>query len=237
MNIPSYRIVYSEIKKRLKDGTYQPHMLLPNEAELEKQFSVSRTTIRKAISLLVSEGFLRVKQGRGTEVLDISTTQKLNHITSITETLEKKGFKVTTQGMCIEHVLASEKVAQALDLSVGDSVYKLQRVQCTDGLPIAIMVNYLRENAVPDFEKSVNTFSGLYEFLEKKYHIVFKDAVERLSATSADFTESQILRVPFGSPLLCSKRISSNEQGPFEYSVIKLVADKYEYCVYLHGRA
>lgn len=235
-NLPAYRIVYTDIKKKIKDGTYAPGALLPTEAEFQTIYDVSRTTIRKAISLLVSEGYLKVKQGRGTEVLDVSTTQKLNKITSISETLKAKGYTVTTQGMGIDTVPASDEVAEALDIKPGTPVYRLQRVQCADNKPIAFMVNFLKQNYFPDFEKYINSFSSLYDFLEKQYHLVFKDATEYLSAVPADFTESQMLHVQIGSPLLCSRRITNTETGPFEYVVIKLVADKYEYCVHLQGR-
>lgn len=234
--IPIYRKVYAELKEKIKDGTYRPGTLLPTESELEKSFQVSRTTVRKAVELLVQNGFIKVRQGHGTEILDISTTQKLNHITSITETLTNKGYKVTTQGMCIELVRAPAFVASALEIPEGDPVYQIQRVQCADNQPIAMMNNYIKEKVAPGLEAYSGTFVGLYAFLEERYKIVFQDATERLSAVSADFSESQILKVPFGAPLLCSKRVSFNEQGPFEYSIIKLVADKYEYSVYLHGR-
>lgn len=234
--IPAYRKVYGTLKQQIRDQVYPVGTLLPTEAELEKIFSVSRTTVRKAVSLLVAEGYLKARQGRGTEVLDASTTQRLNNISSVTESLTAKGYKVTTQGMWIEKEPAKEQVAAALDIPLGETVYRLQRVQCANGLPIALMNNYLRVNVAPDFEKYLNTFTSLYRFLEKQYHVVFQDAVETLSAVAASFAESQILHVEVGAPLLCSRRICSNDLGPFEYSVIKLVADKYEYRLYLHGR-
>ena len=235
-NTPAYKIVYASIKKKIKEGDYATGALLPTEQELEEQYSVSRTTVRKAIGLLINEGYLRAKQGRGTEVLDVSTTQKLNHITSVTETLIEKGHKVTTQAMLIERISTPDFVAKALDLSDGAKVYRVQRVQCADSTPIAIMVNYLRENVVPDLEKYADKFISLYQVLESQYNIIFKDSEEYISAVGADFHESQILKVPPGSPLLCSRRISTTEQGPFEYSISKFVADKYEYSVYMQGR-
>ena len=72
--------------------------------------------------------------------------------------------------------------------------------------------------------------------LEKDYNIILTNATEHISAISADFTESQILRIPLNSPLLLVRRISCTEQGPIEYASIKIVADKYEYSVYLEGR-
>lgn len=62
------------------------------------------------------------------------------------------------------------------------------------------------------------------------------EATEYLSATTADFLEAKLLNIDVGAPLLCSRRISSNENGIFEYSINKIVADNYEYCIHLSGR-
>jgi GntR family transcriptional regulator len=235
-NKPAYKIIYASIKKKIKEGDYATGALLPTEQELEEQYSVSRTTVRKAIGLLTNEGYLRAKQGRGTEVLDVSTTQKPNHITSVTETLIAKGYNVTTQAMLIERISPPDFVAHALCLGDGTKVHRVQRVQCADSTPIAIMVNYIVESIAPDLEKYADKFISLYQVLENQYGVIFKDSEEHLSAVSADFSESQILKVPPGAPLLCNRRICTTEQGPFEYSVSKFVADKYEFSVYLQGR-
>lgn len=235
-SIPAYRHVYGQLRAAIKDGAYEPGKLLPTENELCEIYDVSRTTVRKAVGMLVAEGHLKVKQGRGTEVLNASASQRLNFMSSVTETLMDKGYKVTTQGMCIDRVSASNEIAEALEIQPGDSVFRLQRVQCADGEPIAIMLNYLRESAVPGFDQHVNAFTSLYAFLESQYRLVFKDAVEYLSAIAADFVDSQILKIPTGAPLLFSRRISRTESGPFEYASTKLVAGKYEYSVYLQGR-
>lgn len=234
--IPAYKKVYLELKNNIRNGKYKTGMLLPTEPELEQIFSVSRTTIRKAVSMLAADGYLKVQQGRGTEVVDITSSQRLNTITSITETLTQRGYKVSTQGMCIERIPAFDDVASSLEVNAGTEVFRIQRVQCANDAPIAIMTNYLLTNIAPDLDKYTNQFTSLYAFLEKQYHADFKEAVEHIYAMAADFNESQILKIPFSSPLLCSKRISWNDQGPFEYAVIKLVAEKYEYSIYLKGR-
>ena len=69
--IPAYRKMYAHLKNEIKTGNYQPGSFLPTEAEMEKEFGVSRTTVRKAISMLTQEGYLSVRQGRGTEVQDV----------------------------------------------------------------------------------------------------------------------------------------------------------------------
>ena len=47
---------------------------LPNENELSEKLGISRTTLREAIHILIAEGILEVKRGRGTYVCE-----KMNH--------------------------------------------------------------------------------------------------------------------------------------------------------------
>ena len=53
-----------------KEHIYKTGDKLPNENELSDELGVSRTTLREAIRILVSEGVLIVKRGKGTYVAD-----------------------------------------------------------------------------------------------------------------------------------------------------------------------
>lgn len=96
-NKPIYIKIYDKLKSAIKGGTYPPGSFLPTEQELETLYQVSRTTIRRAVKLLSDEGILSVRQGCGTMVMDIRTTQNYNQVTSVTESLRKRGYDVTTE--------------------------------------------------------------------------------------------------------------------------------------------
>lgn len=234
--IPLYKSIYHQIKQSIKEGKYPVGSYLPTENELCTLYDASRTTIRKAVGMLSDDGYLNIRQGRGTEVLQASTTQELSHITSITETLHKRGYAVTIHGMSIQKVSAPDLVVDQLQLAEGEEVFKVERLLYADDRPIAYVVNYLKESLVPDLDRYCNAFIGLYSFLEHTYGIVPTEATETLSAAVADFTESQLLHVPQGTPLLCSKRLSGANGVLFEYCNSKLVADRYEYSIRLEGR-
>ena len=232
----AYMEVYSGIKKKIRDEVYKPGTMLPSEAELERIYQVSRITVRKAVAMLANEGYVNVMQGKGTEVCDTSTIQRLNSVTSITETFMHKGYHMSVRGMAIEEVIPPAKVIEELKLAQGTTVYCLQRIMCADEVPIAIMTNYLKKDYLPDFKQYLNSFIGLYRFLEETYGIVIIKSDEYISAASADFLESQILGVSMGTALLCSRRIGYITQGPFEYALNKLIGDRYEFSVHLVGR-
>lgn len=235
--IPAYDIVYQSIKARIKDGRYPKGSLLPTESKLEREFSVSRTTIRKATSMLTAEGYIDVVQGKGSEVLSPFSVQELNGVSSITETLIKRGYKVSTRSMRIEKVYAPGFVQAATEAPENTLIYRVERIQCVDGKPFTLMHNYIRTDVAPDLERYEGKFVSLYNFLENEYGVMIKDAKEYLTAKVADQTESRLLEVPVGTALLCSRRITNGKNGFIEYGVSKILAEKYEYCVYLNGRA
>ena len=111
---PSYKKVYSQMKDLITNETYPIGSLVPREPDLCNLFSVSRTTLRKAMELLEDEGFVYIQQGRGTEVLDFKATQKLNHVTSFSETLEAKGFSVESKSMHIDVIVPPANILEDL---------------------------------------------------------------------------------------------------------------------------
>lgn len=63
---------------------FQPGDKLPNENELSEELNISRTTLREAIRILVTNGIVEIKRGRGTfikEALDIDHMQHFGLLT------------------------------------------------------------------------------------------------------------------------------------------------------------
>lgn len=234
--IPAYMEIHDLIKKKIQDGTYPASQLLPTEPELEKIYHVSRTTIRSAMDMLKEEGYVEIKQGRGTMVLDHKTIQDLNKVTSVTESLRRRGFVVRTKSMYIDLVPADEILRNELNIAAGDLVTRIQRIQLINDKPIAIMKNYIPSPMVPDLVKYTNQFSGLYQFLEKQYQLEISSASDKIFAKSADFSESEMLAVHPGTALLCIRRICYQEKLPFCVDDVRIIGDQYELAISTNGR-
>lgn len=233
---PAYASVYEVLKKEIIEGDFAIGALLPPEPELEKRFRVSRTTIRKAVELLSQDGFVQARQGRGTEVLDNKTKQNLNVVTSISETLKKKGFIVKPRSIYIDRVPASPHIAKDLGVREEEEVIRVQRVELANGIPIAIMKNYLKPMMVPGIELHAKEISSFYEFLEERYHICIDSAHDRISARTADFTEAEMLQVTPGTALLYMKRVCYQDKTPVCVDRLSLLGDRYEFEVTMSGR-
>lgn len=63
--VAAHELVLEQVRSAVMLGRYQPGESLPPERDLARFLDVSRTTVREAVAVLVSEGLLEVKRGRG----------------------------------------------------------------------------------------------------------------------------------------------------------------------------
>jgi len=236
--VPHYWRVYELIRRRIEDHEYAVGSFLPPEAELCALLAVSRTTIRKAIELLVDDGFLVVRRGRGTEILDFRAIQKQQWITSFSQTLRERGCAVAYRELKVRRVNGSPSVAQDLQVAVGSPLMRVHRLILADGKPIALVDNYLVPDIVPGLEAKVQRIrsQSLYAFLEAEYGLTFDAATDFITARAAARDEVARLRLPVGSPILFVRRITYADDRPVERADLHIVARRYEYAVHTFRR-
>jgi GntR family transcriptional regulator len=226
-----YLRIYETLRRQIQEGEFTVGSFLPPELELSRKLKVSRTTTRKAIEMLIREGFVYVHRGIGTVILDFKATQPLQCITSFSETLREKGFKVSYRCVKVKPIQAAAKVANDLKIDVGEKLMQIHRLALANGKPIAIMVNYLLPEVVPGIEEKASKIKSLYAFLESEYNVAIEAATDYISARSASFEEAEELKIPEGSPLLVVRRITYSKGNPIERADLCIVAGRFEYSV------
>jgi GntR family transcriptional regulator len=234
--IPRYQWVYNALKNRIEVEDYKVGDFLPPEPELQRMFSVSRTTVRKAVEMLGQHGFVYIRQGRGTQILDFKATQKLGFVTSFSETLREQGFTVTQHDVRVETVPAPRRTAASLGVAPGDALVRIERVTLANGTPIALMTNWLLPELAPDIARRIAGMQSLYSFLESEYGLVIEAATDFISARQATPEEADRLQVVAGSPLLVVRRVTHSGGRPVEEATLLVIADRYEYCVHTRDR-
>lgn len=117
-----YYVLMEELKKEIVSGERKPGDQLPSENQLSAAFHVSRHTVRKALSILEQEGFIKAEHGRGTFVSkrDGSKTGSGN-IAVITTYLSDYIFPRLIQG--IDRVL-TEKGYSIILKNTGNSRFR-----------------------------------------------------------------------------------------------------------------
>ena len=61
-----YYVLMEELKQSILSGVIKPGEKLPSENELSARYQISRHTVRKALSILINEGYIEAEHGRGT---------------------------------------------------------------------------------------------------------------------------------------------------------------------------
>ena len=225
--------LYVQLKDKLLDmirQQYSPGDLLPPESALIKQYKVSRITVRKAIEELEKEDILVKKQGKGTFVKEQKVIFNANFIGSLTQRLAKQNRQLQTSSLAYTTITRDHPVLSTLQC---DKVLQIKRVRVLDGIPFAIMVNYLVEARVPDLRERFTT-RALYAFLLDTYGIQLHHATETIEAKGASPEEADLLHVPEGFPLLRLHKLSYDaDNHPVELSDIVLRSDMYKHQIRL----
>lgn len=230
----AYKYMYETLKKRIARKEYAIGELLPPEPELEKEFHVSRTTVRRAIELLVQDGYIIKKQGFGTQVVSRKAMQNLNRLTSISDSLERKGHEIGIKSCYVETMPADREKAKALAVSEGTPLVGVYRIRTADGTPVGILENYIIASYVPGLEDE-GDIQRLYTLLKEKYGISYTGSRDVIGACNASFEEAQLLEVPPKTALMTVRRVCSVNNRPVELDIVRIVASVYEFEVYFEA--
>ena len=129
-----YQEIYNRLRSRIVNKEIKANTYLPSEMDLMKEFDTSRDTIRKALNLLASNGYIHKEKGKGSLVLDLST---INFpVSGITSYKELQDSHLVSKSTTFVHefnlIPANEEIQSLLNMTGGD-VYKTVRIRTIDG--------------------------------------------------------------------------------------------------------
>jgi GntR family transcriptional regulator of arabinose operon len=102
-----YFQIMEDLKEQIFSGKLQPGDKIPSENQLAENYQVSRQTVRKAIEMLVNEGYVYAQHGKGTFCSErVRHTKQSKNIAVVTTYLSDYIFPRVIQG--IDTVLTSD---------------------------------------------------------------------------------------------------------------------------------
>jgi GntR family transcriptional regulator len=221
--IPLHNQLKDILEKQILDGEYKEK--IPSERELMDMFSVSRSTVREAVSLLVQEGILEKKHGKGTFVSRKPVEEWLK-ITNFTETIKNMKIKLLQHGV----VSTPDNILESTDFE--DHCYHIERLRLKDNIPITIEKHYYplelgKKLAAYDLNSVI-----LYDTLESDFNINFWEAEQIITCDHPTKTEAEHLDVPETMCLLITERIMTDKDNNFvEYYKGYFRSDMYSFAM------
>jgi GntR family transcriptional regulator len=235
---PLYLRVKRDIAARIADGSWPAGSYIPSETELQQRYAVSRTTVRKAVDDLVSEGQLAILHGVGTRVVEPRLSLAPAALMSFTQMLQARGVAPGHAGGALATEPAGPDVAAALAVATGSEVVRLTRVRTADGRPVSVSTSYLPRELLRghDLDRLLDGES-LYAQLEHAFGLVVHTTEDSFDLARADAAAAARLEVEAGEPLLLILRHAFDRAGrPLEFSRILVRPDRYRHTVTLRRK-
>ena len=120
--------------------------------KLAEKYKISRMTIRKAINRLVDRGFLIRKGTSGTFIPSPVIMRPIDahmYPYSISDMVKKSGDVPGSKLLFFEKPHAQARIAEQLELNVGDPLIVIRRLRLMDDIPFCVETAHLPAKFVP----------------------------------------------------------------------------------------
>ncbi|MFO7935827.1 MAG: GntR family transcriptional regulator [Bacteroidales bacterium] len=226
--LPLYRVLYESLRGMIEDGTYRPGDLLPSENELCAAHNLTRPTVRKALDMLVNEGFILRKQGKGSIV---KGKPKGIGILSLTGTTSAIGGDHLTTRIIVKPRIRSWTTAFGFELtgkekSIG--CIHMERLRLINDTPVFYDITMIPNLNLPRFTSRSFENKSLFEILRKHYQIEVTGGEQRLLAITADKKIQEHFGVTRNHPILrLDRKLETNRLGFSFYSQVYCNTEDY----------
>ena len=163
-----YESIYKDLKQKIEEEEYPYQELLPSENQLVQTYNCSRNTIRRAVSRLVTDGYVQTLQGKGVRNIYRpveQTAYTIGGIESFKESSIRNKKQAYTRTLQFTDITADEKIAKKTGFRKGTLLLYIQRLRFLNGIPLILDHNYFLKDAVPGLTPEIASQS-VYEYLE-----------------------------------------------------------------------
>lgn len=218
------RQVADVLRHQVRDGVYADG--LPGEADLVAEFSVSRNTVREALTILKAEGLIDRGPRVGTHVAQRKYDHGLHALVGLKETFKDYG-EVRNEVRAATHLPAPAAVARRLQLIPGEPIVFIERLRYLGDLPLSLDLTYLAPDiGAAVLEHSLET-NDVFALIEQVTARRLGSADIALEAISADPHTAATLDIPAGGAILMLERLATLDDGrPVDLEYIRLRGDR-----------
>lgn len=227
-----YTQLYEILVNKITSGEWKPNECIPTERELCQRYNLSRITVRDALNLLVKDGYIYRKQGKGTFVAIRPIEQKLTKLYTLREDILAKGLVPHNKILSFKKIKADGKVKSVLKMEDSEFVYELIRCLYASGTPYAVETSYIPVTLYPEITVDMIEKNGLYKTMQS-FNIIPEQAKETLRAVPISLEDALLLNVKPSSIAIRDERTTFSQSFTIEYTITIIKSDFFSYTVEL----
>lgn len=220
--IPLHQALATTLEEQIRQGAWAVGSAIPPEIALCKLYSISRHTLRHALSTLEDGGLIVRRQGAPTRVISRQRPRKFTQSFNSPADILRYPKDTYRVNVVEEYLECDAALSSLLKVSVGSSWYHIGAVRkqqdsnliiaCSD---IYILPKFAELTAEPD-----HTHSMVYQQIERRFDVRIDRAEVDVFACGASNAIAKALNIPEGTPCLAIIRHYFDANGnPFEISV------------------
>ncbi|BDR60062.1 GntR family transcriptional regulator [Lactobacillus xylocopicola] len=229
---PLYVRLSDIIKERINNHKYLEGQSIPSELELQKEFAVSRTTVRKALKVLTEQNILIKLPGKGTYVSDQRNELKTpsRKFFSLTESINRTGKKISTRLIDTQEILGNAEQNKFFQLKDGQQLLEISRLRYLDDVPFC--VEWLWLPLKFSGLKTADLNLSFHKLLKTNYGIIPGSGKKTFKIAFATREESVLLNVDEEDPLMQIKDFVYDENNSPLYLAQQILrSDKFTYAI------
>ena len=236
-NNPLYVELADRLRTDIESGVFGPGDRMPSEPSLCRTTGHSRSTVRKALQLLVDQGYVTKSQGKGTFVSELpqrveAASKMTPTFLSFTENALSLGATPSTRTIDLRNTTPTSGLAEFFGVAETDELFEVTRLRSVNGEPVMLETIWLPL-----------TYSGLtgeeldgslYQALKARYGKEPANGTKSIGICYANSRESFQLGVERDTPLmLIEDHVFDQEGAPLHVSKQVLRGDKHQYSMHM----
>lgn len=206
-----YIQMYLIIKEKIDGGEWYAGLQIPAEDVLCRTYGVSKATVRTAISELVTDGYLKRKQGKGTYVIRSGPALGIAVKTRLTENIFQRGGDISKEILIKEIKTPPEDVIP--HLKTRGNIYYILCKKTVNGEVACIEESFVPLSACPALDMENICRFPLYDHIQEKAVRKIHRIIQTIEITEADENTSCILNIRQRSPALLLHRLLISSDG------------------------
>ena len=212
----SFRYIKKNVLARIRDNTWAPDTIIPNEVDLAEEFGCSRATVNRAMRELAEEGIIDRKRRTGTRVNAAPVRSAKLSIPLVRDEVETTGASYRYALVSRAVMTAPDWLRARLDLPLDSRVLRLQCMHYADNAPFQFEDRWINIATVPEVEKADFTEVGPNEWLLAQ--VPFSDVELSFTAVAADAELAPFLSMTTGEPVFTAERATWLNGNPVTFA-------------------
>jgi GntR family trehalose operon transcriptional repressor len=196
----AYDAIYFDIKRDIENGKYKYKDFLPSENVLISEYNCAHNTVRKALAVLASNGYVLPIHGRGVRVIYKSSPL----LTSSPPQFAPKGFNAytreeagedvdrTTRILDMKTIVVESQLASDTGFDEGTVVTRIERVRSFNGRATHREVNYVRADLAKNMTQE-DAEGSIYRFIDERTDATVTAQKQLITVQPADEYDRALL--------------------------------------------